>query len=65
MDKKQILKQMIDFNKAAFDSTFTAMLSFQEQMEKTAEGFMTKANWMPEEGKKSDQRLARILQKRS
>ena len=31
MDQKQILKQMIQFNKAAFDNTFDAVTVLQEQ----------------------------------
>lgn len=45
-------KQMIDFNKATFDNTFSAMVMVQEQMERTVGTFMEKATWLPDEGKK-------------
>ena len=30
MDQKQIAKQMMEFNKTAFDNTFSAMIVLQE-----------------------------------
>ncbi|MDZ7599167.1 MAG: hypothetical protein U5J82_12975 [Desulfobacterales bacterium] len=53
MDQKQILKQMIDFNKATFDNTFNAMVMLQEQAERAANTLMEQANWLPEDGKKA------------
>ena len=53
MDQKQILKQMIDFNKATFDNTFNAMMMLQEQAERAANTLMEQANWLPEDGKKA------------
>jgi polyhydroxyalkanoate synthesis regulator phasin len=53
MDQKQILKQMIDFNKAAFDNTFNAMVLLQEQSEKMSNTVLEQATWLPEEGKKA------------
>lgn len=52
MDHKQILKQMIDFNKTAFDNSFNALLLVQEQNAKMMSSFMSQAVWIPEEGKK-------------
>jgi hypothetical protein len=52
MDPNQMLKQMLDFNKTAFDNTFNAMLTIQEQNEKMFNTFMDQATWMPDEGKK-------------
>jgi len=34
MDPKQIAKQMVDFNKTAFDNSFDAMSVIQDQAEK-------------------------------
>jgi len=51
MDQKQILKQMIDFNKATFDNTFNAMLMLQEQSERAANTLMEQVTWLPEDGK--------------
>ncbi len=53
MDQKQILKQMIDFNKATFDNTFNAMVMLQEQAERAANTLMEQATWLPEDGKKA------------
>ena len=40
MEPKQIAKQMIDFNKKAFDSSFEAMAVIQEQTEKMVVSLM-------------------------
>jgi hypothetical protein len=53
MDQKQIAKQMMEFNKAAFDNTFNAMTILQDQTEKLVFQFMEKASWFPEDGKKA------------
>ena len=53
MDQKQIAKQMIEFNKTAFDNTFSAMITLQDQTEKMVFRFLEKAPWFPEEGKKA------------
>jgi hypothetical protein len=53
MEPKQIAKQMIQFNKAAFDNTFNAMTVLQEQTEKMVGMFLEQSTWMPAEGKKA------------
>jgi polyhydroxyalkanoate synthesis regulator phasin len=53
MDQKQIAKQMMEFNKTAFDNTFNAMTALQDQTEKLVFRFLEKAPWFPEEGKKA------------
>jgi len=53
MDQNQIFKQMIDFNKATFDNSFSAMVMVQEQTEKMVNSFLGQASWLPEEGKKA------------
>jgi uncharacterized coiled-coil DUF342 family protein len=53
MDQKQIAKQMMEFNKTAFDNTFNAMSVLQDQTEKLVFRFMEKAAWFPEDGKKA------------
>ena len=52
MDQNQIFKQMIDFNKATFDNSFSAMVMLQEQTEKMVKSFLDQATWLPEDGKK-------------
>ena len=53
MDQNQIFKQMIDFNKATFDNSFSAMAMVQKQTEKMVSTMMDQAAWLPEEGKKA------------
>jgi hypothetical protein len=43
MDQKQIAKQMVEFNKSAFDNTFNAMTALQDQTEKLVFQFLEKA----------------------
>ena len=52
MEPNAMLKQMLDFNKTAFDNGFNAMLMIQEQNAKMVNTFLEQAAWMPEEGKK-------------
>jgi hypothetical protein len=51
MDQKQIAKQMMEFNKTAFDNTFNAMTVLQDQTEKLVFQFLEKAPWFPPDGK--------------
>lgn len=53
MEQKQITKQMIQFNKTAFDNSFSAMSMVYEQNEKMVETFLGQAAWLPEDGKKT------------
>jgi hypothetical protein len=53
MDQKQIAKQMIQFNKTAFDNSFRAMTMVYEQNEKMLNTFLDQATWMPADGKKA------------
>ena len=52
MEPNFMLKQMLDFNKTAYDNSFSAMLTIQEQNAKMVNTFLEQATWMPEEGKK-------------
>lgn len=52
MEPKTIAKQMIDFQKSAFDNTFNAMVMFQEQTERMVNTLLDQATWLPEEGRK-------------
>jgi len=53
MDQKQIARQMMEFNKTAFDNSFSAMSALQDQTEKLVVSFLDKAAWFPEEGRKA------------
>ncbi|MFH2058665.1 MAG: hypothetical protein ABIJ59_07180 [Pseudomonadota bacterium] len=55
MDQKTIIKQMIDFNKTAFDNTLSAMMIVQGQTEKMFTTMMDQNPSLPEEGKKAVQ----------
>ena len=52
MEPNLLLKQMLAFNKTAYDNSFNAMLTIQEQNSKMVDTFLEQASWMPEEGKK-------------
>lgn len=53
MEHYQFLKQMTQFNKTAFDSSYNAMTMFREHNEKMATSLLDQATWMPEQGKKA------------
>lgn len=53
MDQKQIAKQMIQFNKTAFDNSFNAMTMVYDQNEKMVGSFLQQAAWLPEDGRKA------------
>lgn len=52
MEPEQIAKEMIDFNKTAFDNSFKAMSVLQDQSEKMVSMFIEQTAFIPEEGKK-------------
>ncbi len=51
MDQKQLLKQMIEFNQAAFNNAYNAMVMLQEQFEHVANTVLEQATWLPAEGR--------------
>ncbi len=53
MDQKQIFKQMMDFNKSAFNNAFSAMVMVQDQTETLTSNMLNQATGIPEEGKKA------------
>ncbi len=53
MEQKQVFKQMIDFNKTAFDSSFNAIAALQDQTESISNTFFNQATWLPGEGRKA------------
>ena len=52
MDQKTIAKQMLQFNKTAFDNSFNALNMVYEQNNKMITTFLDQAVWMPAEGKR-------------
>ena len=53
MDQKQLFKQMVDFNKTAFNNNFNAMVMLQEQAERMTNTMLEQATWLPAEGRKA------------
>lgn len=51
LDQQKMFKQMVDFQKTAFDNSFNAMSKFQEQAESVMETFVQQAAWLPDDGK--------------
>jgi hypothetical protein len=49
----KVMKQIIEFNKAAFENAFGMMTTVQTQMEKMTSIYMEKASGMPEEARKA------------
>ena len=53
METENIAKQMIEFQKTAFDNTFSAMVALQDQTEKMVNLSLEQSVWLPENGKKA------------
>jgi len=51
MDQIRMMKQMFDFNKAAFKNTFSVMTVIQDQTEKTFTLWLDRNKLFPEQGK--------------
>jgi hypothetical protein len=52
MEKQQAFKQILEFNQAAFNHTFSAMTLLQEQTERMINLSLEQAAFLPKEGKK-------------
>ena len=53
MDQKQMLKQMFEFNRTAFNNTFNALTLLQGQFEHAAKTVLEQANQLPAEGRQA------------
>ena len=51
METEKFAKQMIDFQKTAFDNTFTAVTMLQDQAERMVNTVIDQATWLPEESR--------------
>jgi hypothetical protein len=51
MYPKEMTKQVIAYNKKAFDNTFEAMTALQDQAERVMHMFLEQSPWFPQEGK--------------
>lgn len=63
MQPKDMLKQMIDFNKAAYENAFKNMNMLQEQMEKVINTYIDQTAGMSDEGKKAVKDWASMYKK--
>jgi len=53
MEQTKIVRQLIEFQKTAFDNMFNAMTILQEQTEKMVNMFLEQAPGFPAEGKEA------------
>jgi hypothetical protein len=63
MQPKEMLKQMIEFNKSAYENALKNMNILQEQMEKVINLYIDQAPGMSEEGKKAAKEWAAMYKK--
>ena len=63
MEQFTAMKQMVQFNKNAFDQGYNAMEMLWKQNEKMTNSFLDQAAWLPEEGKKTVNECMRIFKK--
>lgn len=52
MDQRQIVKQMIEFGQATFNSAYNANSLFQDQVERVTNTILDQSTWVPAEGRK-------------
>ncbi len=63
MNNKEILSQMVQFNKTIFDNAFKAMQMAQDQGEKLITSMVDQATWLPEDGRKTITNWVQAYQK--
>lgn len=63
MQPKQLLKQMVDFNKAAFENSFNTMIMLQEQMERMAKVYTDQATGISAETKNAVNEWTKLYKK--
>ncbi len=52
MDPKQLTRQLMDFNKSAFDQSYKMIKILHDQTENIVLRFLERSNWITEDGKK-------------
>jgi hypothetical protein len=60
---KELLRQMVSFNKAAFENSFNTMLMLQEQMERMSRAYLDQATGIPAETKNAVNEWMQIYKK--
>jgi hypothetical protein len=63
METEKFAKQMIDFQKATFDNTFTALTMLQDQAERMVNTVIDQATWLPEESRRVIDEMAGAYKK--
>ena len=63
MDQRALFKQMVDFNKSAFDNAFKITVLLQKQTEKMNSQLLDQAAWLPEDGKKAVKEWTQAVKK--
>ena len=63
MEQMQVLKQMAQMNKMAFDNSFNMMMSAFEQNKLLLNTFLSQPSSLPEEGKKAIEEWLRNYRK--
>jgi hypothetical protein len=63
METEKFAKQMINFQKATFDNTFTAVTMLQDQAERMVNTVIDQATWLPEESRRVIDEMAGAFKK--
>jgi hypothetical protein len=63
MKQFNAIKQVVQFNKNAFDKGYHTMEMLREQNEKMTNSILGSAYWMPEEGKKAVNEWVQLYKK--
>ena len=63
MEQGKIAKQMVDFHKSSFDSTFRTMSILQEQTGRMVGMVLEQSSWVPIEGKNAIQDCVKAYNK--
>ncbi len=61
MEQIPFCRQLLGFNKMAFENTFNTMATFQDQMEKFFSSALQGAAWLPEDGRKAIDEVVKTL----
>ncbi len=63
MEANNIAKQMIGFQKTAFDNNYSTMVFFQNKTEDMMNDILKQMPWVPKEAKKPMQEVSEIIKK--
>ena len=53
MDQKELMKQLVEFNKTSFNNTYNTMIMLQEQAERMASTLINHPTLLTDDGKKT------------